>query len=101
MNCKPGDLAYFRKLGFHERVLNLGKVVEVLSFAGENPVFEGNYWCYGLGPCWLVACKEGLSRKDGLTLDFKCPVPDAWLRPFAGPSITHTIDVEMRVKGKV
>lgn len=51
LRCKPGDLAIVVR---SRRQQNVGRLVEVVSFAGENPEFDGYVWCEGEGPSWHV-----------------------------------------------
>jgi hypothetical protein len=86
MNCKPGDLAYLIDSDFPS---NIGAPVEVLHFDEYASRFLGE-------PVWFCRSKSGLMSSDGPALS-GC-AQDRCLRPFAGPSLTHTIDVEIRVK---
>jgi|HubBroStandDraft_4_1064222.scaffolds.fasta_scaffold50756_6 hypothetical protein len=83
MNCKPGDLAYI--IG-GEQIHNIGYPVEVLYLYSDSSP-KGN------GPQWMVRSKIELQSPGGVT--FQGLAHDKWLRPFAGPSISHTIDVEI------
>lgn len=91
MNCKSGDLAILIK----SQAGNEGKICNVLHFVGENPVINGELFCYGHGPCWMVEYASitrygyGDPRKTG-------PCPDAWLRPVSGLPDEQTTDEELK-----
>jgi hypothetical protein len=94
MNCKPGDLAIVIK----SAAGNEGKIVEVLSPLGEDPVIGRTRWCKGRGFCWLV-------RSSGLPISFKqggfaseAPVPDAWLRPIRPADLDESTDTDIKKK---
>lgn len=77
MNVKKGDLAIIIK----SSAGNSGKIVEVLEFLGENPIYNDEYFCINRGPCWLVHSDRPLNSGEMLTT---FPIPDAWLRPVSG-----------------
>lgn len=77
MNVKAGQKAIIIK----SFVGNEGKIVEVLEYLGENPVYgAGRPWNTGDGPCWLIQGFENMTNTLGKVFS-KAPIPDAWLRP--------------------
>lgn len=82
MNCKPGDLAVYVRSG----AMNLGRIVEVIRFAGEHPIFEGRRWCRGSGPCWVVRSSGSPLSTSGGDEFMVVIAPDAFLRPIRPPS---------------
>lgn len=76
MNCKPGDLAYI-VAGLKTPSPNLGKVVEIVRYAGED-VF---------GAEWEVRSQSAVQTRDGFGnshMSREFFAPDAWLRPISG-----------------
>ena len=94
MNCKPGDLAYIVST---VESRNIGKVVEILEFAGENPFFDGWIWCDGQGPSWFVRCESGLfGSVDGIPRKI-VPCADSRLRPISGVPVDDEMPIETNI----
>ncbi|MBB5509584.1 hypothetical protein [Paraburkholderia atlantica] len=86
-NVKVGDLA----IQIRSTSGNEGRIVEVLSFLGSDPVYEGFRWCVGAGPCWLVAYQGSPGKSiRGVRMKFM-PCPDSRLRPISGVPIDEDV----------
>jgi hypothetical protein len=92
MNCKPGDLAYIVNT---VEPRNVGKVVEVLEYAGVNPYFDDWIWCGGQGPSWFVRCESGLiGSVDGISRKVAV-CADSRLRPISGVPVHDEVTEEI------
>jgi|SRR6185369_3705635 len=99
MNVKPSDLA----IQIKSVTDNAGKIVKVLSFLGEAPVYDGAVWNIADGVCWLVEYTS-LSKSvrsfggDEVRYSRISPVPDAWLRPISGLPDADKLEDEKPIK---
>jgi len=92
LRCKPGDLAYATKAFFPE---NVGMVVQVLEIDNMHAISieDGPRWICKCHPIRTITLFTGIVKYDVTQVW----IPDRYLIPFAGPSITHTIDVEIDI----
>jgi hypothetical protein len=82
---KAGDLAYLIKATAPE---NVGRVLEVIEFAGDYDDGYGDRWlCKAATPI-----KAFTSDNVFYGLVTEIHAPDDWLRPIAGPSIGDVAD---------
>lgn len=84
---------------------NEGRIVEVKRFLGSNPIYRGEHWATGEGPCWEIefageASAPAIYRHldDSISpagAERTGAVPDAWLRPISGVPVTDEVTDEV------
>lgn len=79
MSFKPGVIAIivdpFNK--------NTGKMVQLISYLGQSPLYAGYQWAINHGPCWLVdSSSSPIIDRWGQKWN-EAPIPQEWLRPIS------------------
>lgn len=97
MNCKPGDIAIVIK----SAAGNEGKIVEVLSPLGEDPVIGRTMWCEGEGFCWLVRSSGSPIKTSRGRIFGEAPIPDARLRPIRPGDLDESTDTDIKKPDEV